>query len=82
MWKAPDPEWIPYLKVSFGFVLLGVLGWLAHAIAIGRVEATSSYGLGEITGCLQTLAGAWAGWGFGQAVIMAGKKTDPPKDGE
>lgn len=75
-----DVARINYLKILFGFLLLGVLAWLAHEIAIGKVEATTSYGLGEIEGCLQTLAGAWAGWGFGQ--IVAARKTEepPPKE--
>jgi hypothetical protein len=85
MANLPNPAWLPYLRLilgfTFGFCLLTVLGWLAHEIALGHVEATTSYGLGEITGCLQTLAGAFSGWGFGQAIMM-GKKSETSKDGE
>jgi thiol:disulfide interchange protein len=63
-WQPPDPGWIPFLKLGFGFLLLLVLGFLATITGLGKVEAASSYGLDIILGGLLTLAGAFAGWAF------------------
>ena len=62
--QAPDPGWIPFLKLGFGFVLLVILGTLSAMIALGRVEMATSYGLNIILGGLLTLTGAFAGWAF------------------
>jgi len=62
--QAPDPGWIPFLKLGFGFVLLMVLGGLSALIALGKVELNTSYGLNIILGGLLTLGGAFAGWAF------------------
>jgi thiol:disulfide interchange protein len=62
--KSPDPEWMPFVKVAFGFALLLVLAVLAGLIALGSVHAESSFGLNIILGGLLTLAGGFAGWAF------------------
>lgn len=61
---APDPGWIPFLKLGFGFVLLLIMGALSLAIALGHVEMSTSYGLNIILGGMLTLGGAFAGWAF------------------
>lgn len=53
------------LKVIFGFCLLVIIAGLALAIALGRVEEKTSYGLQEILGILATLGGVFAQWAFG-----------------
>lgn len=61
---APDQGWLPFLKVLFGFLMLLVLAVLAAIMALGRIEATTSYGLNIILGGLLTLAGGFAQWAF------------------
>jgi hypothetical protein len=70
----PDPRWLPVLKLLFGFLLLIELGALVVIIAIGKVEMQTSYGLGEIIGCLLTLSGGFAQWAFGSK--KSGKEPD------
>ena len=52
-------------KAAFGFALLLVIAGLALAIAIGRVEEKTSFGLQIILGCLTTISGGFAAWAFG-----------------
>ena len=61
---APDPAWIPFLKVLFGFLLVVTLAILACIIALGHVEAATSFGLDIILGGLMVLAGGFAQWAF------------------
>jgi hypothetical protein len=61
---APDPGWMPFVKISFGFCILLVLAGLAAIISLGRVHAESSFGLDIILGGLLTLSGGFAGWAF------------------
>lgn len=61
---TPDPRWLPFLKVLFGFMLLVILASLAAIIGLGKVEAASSYGLDIILGGLLTLAGGFCQWCF------------------
>lgn len=63
---TPDSRWLPFCKIAFGFLLLVILATLAAAIGLGRVEATSSYGLDIILGGLLTLAGGFANWCFNE----------------
>lgn len=63
--SPPDPSWLDYVKLCFGFMLLLELGVLVVVIGIGTVKMESSYGLGEIIGCLLTLSGGFANWRFG-----------------
>jgi hypothetical protein len=62
--KPPDRDWMPFLKMGFGYLLLLTLGTLAGIIGIGHVEAKTSYGLDIILGGFLTLAGAFSGWAF------------------
>ena len=39
---TPDPRWLPFLKMTFGFLLLLMLAVLAALIALGKVEQGSS----------------------------------------
>lgn len=64
---APDPGWMPFVKIAFGFWILVVLATLAAIIALGKVHAESSFGLDIILGGLLTLAGGFSGWAFGNA---------------
>lgn len=61
---TPDPGWLPFLKLIFGFCLLIVLAALAAIIALGKVEAASSFGLDIILGGLLTLSGGFVQWAF------------------
>lgn len=48
----------------FGFSLLVILALLALAIAMGKVEEKTSYGLMPLLTALATLAGGFAQWAF------------------
>lgn len=53
-------------KMVFGFLLLVLIASLGAIIALGRVEAQSSFGLEQILGGLLVLAGGFAHWAFGE----------------
>lgn len=72
---APNPGWLPFLKIVFGILLLIIIATLSAVIALGKVEATSSHGLDTLLGGLLTLAGAFSNWAF-----VSNKK--PPEDKE
>jgi hypothetical protein len=61
--KMSESQW----KAIFGFALLMVIASLAAIIALGKVEAGTSFGLDIILGCLTTLSGGFAAWAFGKA---------------
>ena len=63
--SAPDPGWIPYLKMVFGILLLILLAALALVIGLGKVEQSTSFGLQDILGGLLLLSGAYGQWAFG-----------------
>lgn len=64
------------LKMIFGFCLLaGIIG-LAAAIALGRVEEKSSFGLPFILGSLTSLAGGFTNWAFGESRSSIGGKGE------
>lgn len=52
------------LGFFLGFYLLTIFAALALAIALGKVEAATSYGLGMILGGLNTAIGAFAIWAW------------------
>lgn len=60
-------------RMIFGFCLLGIYAILALAIAFGRIEETTSFGLQPILGGLTGVGGAWGVWAF------ANKKNDDEK---
>ena len=62
--SAPDPGWLPFLKMVFGFLLLSMLAILAGLIALGKVHQESSFGLEGIIGGLTALAGGFVNWAF------------------
>lgn len=64
MRPAPDPGWLPYWKMLFGFLLLAMLAVLAGLIALGKVHQESSFGLEGIIGGLTALAGGFVNWAF------------------
>lgn len=59
------------LRIVFGFCLLLILAGLALAIALGKVEEKSSYGLMPLLVALAGLGGQFAQWCFG-----AGRKDE------
>ena len=63
----PDPRWLPFLKMTYGFLLLMIFGLLAYAIAVGDVQEKSSFGLGQVIGGLLVLAGGFAHWAYGSS---------------
>ena len=67
MIQPPNPDWLPFLKIGLGYFLVAILFILAMGIAMGKVEAASSFGLDTTLGSLFTLAGAFAGWAFGKS---------------
>ena len=78
---APDPGWLPFLKLIFGFVILLVLAALAILIAIKKVHALDSFGLDIILGGLLTLSGGFVGWAFrGHEADMEKKSKNPDFD--
>lgn len=52
------------LRMVFGFSLLVILAALATAIALGKVEEKTSYGLIPLLTTLSILSGAFAQWAF------------------
>jgi hypothetical protein len=60
------------LKMLFGFVLMILVAAIALAIALGKVEEQTSYGLQDILGGLLVLCGSFAHWAF--QVVSAVKK--------
>lgn len=62
--SPPDPGWIPFLKMFFGFLLLLMLAVLAGMIAAGKVHQESSFGLEGIIGGLTALSGGFVNWAF------------------
>jgi thiol:disulfide interchange protein len=73
---APDPGWMPFVKLMFGFFILAVLAGLATIIAIGKIKAETSFGLDIILGGLLTLSGGFAGWAFRDTKPTGLDKTD------
>ena len=67
--NAPDPSWLPFLKVLFGYLLLVLLTTLAAVIALGKVEQQTSHGLQDILGGLLVLTG-----GFAQSAFSTTRK--------
>ena len=63
----PDPRWLPFLKIVFGFVLLVILAVLAAIIALGNVQQGTSFGLTYILGGLTSMAGGFVQWCFGES---------------
>jgi hypothetical protein len=63
--SRPDSD---TLRMCFGFALLVILAGLALAIAIGKVEEKTSYGLIPLLTTLSTLAGGFAQWAFSVGV--------------
>ena len=53
-----------FTRMCFGFSLLIILAGLALAIALGKVEEKTSYGLMPLLTSLATLAGGFAQWAF------------------
>ena len=79
---APDPGWLPFVKIVFGLWLLVVLAALAVIIALGKVHAESSFGLDIILGGLLTLSGGFAGWAFRDTHHKAGETDKTEETGE
>jgi len=53
-------------RMIFGFVLLLILAILTGAIALGKVEEKTSYGLMPLVTTFSTLAGPFANYAFGR----------------
>lgn len=62
--NAPDPAWIPFLKLVIGLMMFLSLVALASIIGLGKVEQASSYGLQDVLGGLLVAFGAWSQWAF------------------
>lgn len=63
--QAPEKDWLPFLKMVFGLLLMLMLGTLALAIGLGKVQQETSFGLQDILGGLLVLSGAYGQWAFG-----------------
>jgi thiol:disulfide interchange protein len=72
---APDPGWMPYVKILFGYMILIVLAALATIIALGKVKAETSFGLDIILGGLLTLSGGFASWAFRDEKKQSGEEA-------
>ncbi len=60
----------------FGFFLVLVFGYLAHIIAINKVEAQTSAYLDRVLDGLLMLAAGWSNGTFG--AVLSGKKDKEP----
>ena len=63
---APNPDWLPFLKLTFGFCGLFILAGLALFIAKWDVKAETSAGLEMVLGGLINQSGGFAQWAFGE----------------
>lgn len=63
--KAPDADWLAFLRVLFGYCLLLVFACLIAMIAVGKVEEKTSYGLMPLIVALAGMGGAWTQAIFG-----------------
>ena len=61
---APDPNWLPFLKILLGYLIFLNLSVLAAVIALGKVHQESSFGLQGIIGGLSFFAGGFSTWAF------------------
>jgi len=68
------------MRMIFGFCLLLILAVLAGAVALGRVEEKTSYGLMPILTALATLAGGFSNYAFSARRDNADKKTSQDGD--
>lgn len=53
-------------RMILGSMLLLAMFTLAVTLALGKVQQETSFGLQELLGSFQTLAGAFAAWAFTQ----------------
>lgn len=60
----PDPEWLPFLKIGLGYMIVLLLATLAGTIALGKVEQNTSFGLQQILGGLLVVSGMFSQWAF------------------
>ena len=60
---APDPGWMPFVKIMFGFFILVVLAGLAAIIALGKVQRGEQFRLGTLSwaACSRCRADSQAG---------------------
>lgn len=65
---------LTWLKMLFGFMLLGSLVALAVMFGMGHVEEKTSFGLREIVIALVGLGGAFGAWAFGSRNDRNGEK--------
>ena len=61
------------LKMIWGFILLGLIGYLAHAFAVGIVEEKTSFGLPALLVALALFADRFTTWAF-----VGKSKTEQP----
>lgn len=52
------------LRMLFGFLLLVIVAFICVAIALGKVEEATSFGLTQIITVLASLAGGFSNWAF------------------
>lgn len=66
--KFEEEPNIERLKIIYGFrigaALVALFGVLAFTIALGKVRAETSYGLGMALGGLNTAIGSFANWAW------------------
>lgn len=80
MSDASNKDWMPFVKMGFGYLLLICVTGLALAFGLGKVEEKYSFGLSFLMGCLTTLAGGFSSWAFGAAMqVFAGSKEGSEK---
>jgi hypothetical protein len=71
---------LAYLKMAFGFALLGILSALAYVIAIGTVKSENSFGLMPIIVAIAGLAGGFSGWSFKDSNELPKQEHDKDTD--
>lgn len=67
MREAPDSGWLDFLKMTLEFLVVLAISTLAAVIALGHVEAQTSFGLDIIIGGLLTIVGGFCNWAFGSS---------------
>ncbi len=78
MIEAPNPDWLPFLKVLFGYLAFLTMAFLAAVLALGKVEEKTSFGLQYLLGAFTFMSGVWAQWAFSTAMTPV-RASDTPE---
>jgi hypothetical protein len=74
---APDPKWLPFMPWIFGILITLIVGTLAAAIAFGKVDKDTSYGLEYLLGSLSSVLVSFGTWAFGRWLDKKNPEVEP-----